>query len=352
MTKSICFFGSYNKTHRTHSLMAGLRAHDLVVEECYDNSRKPMKYLRLFAKHWKLRHAYDYLMVGFPGHGLMLLARLITRKPIIFDPFISLYNTTVEDRGHATKWSLKAWRASLLDTWSMRMADIVLADTQAHVEYYVSTFRVSRKKCIVVPVGANDAFMKAYTKNEPRQSDAPFSVRFYGTFSPLQGVSAIVSAAALLRNESDIVFTLLGHGQTLADAKALHATLQVPNLSFVESRVPIDELVQFIQEADVCLGIFGGTAKTKMVVPHKVYDALALGKVVLTADTPAIRTFFTHKENIVVCKDADPEDIARHIVELRDNAALRAHIAHHARAITEARFVPKQIVTNLIDHIA
>jgi len=37
----------------------------------------------------------------------MILAKLITRKPIIFDAFLSLYDTVVLDRGLAKNTALK-----------------------------------------------------------------------------------------------------------------------------------------------------------------------------------------------------------------------------------------------------
>ena len=144
MKKTICFFGSYNKTHRNNSIINGLRANGHVVIECFDDSKGIQKYKNLYKKHSSLQGKYDFLFIGFPNHGLVILAKLLTRKPIIFDPFISLYNTIVEDRKQSTKYSLSSAKAYILDKLSVYIADLVISDTSSHADYFVRTFKVRR----------------------------------------------------------------------------------------------------------------------------------------------------------------------------------------------------------------
>lgn len=346
-TPRLCFFGTYNKTHRNNSLLKGLRAQGYEVIECYSAAKKPWRYFSLIRQHWQLRHSYDVMIVGFPNHGLMLLARVLTRRPIIFDPFISLFNTIVEDRQQKASSTFKARRAWWIDTLSVRLADWVLFDTAAHAAYFQATYGLGREKCVVVPVGADESQFVPAPAAEGGTKGA-FRVKFYGSYSPLQGVQYIIEAARRLQDQPDIHFELLGHGQTLAEMKALAAEHNLTNLTFIEERISLPELVAFLQTADVCLGIFGGTVKSNMVVPHKVYDALALGKPVITADTPAIAEFFTDREHLMVCRDADGAALADTIVQLRDDAVLRNHIATEGRKLLLAQFTPVQLVRPLV----
>jgi len=84
---------------------------------------------------------------------------------------------------------------------------------------------------------------------------------------------------------------------------------------------------KYIKKADICLGIFGDTQKTQRVIPNKVYEAIAMKKPVITADTPAVRELFTDRKNILFCKTADPEDLAEKILELKNNEDIREKIA-------------------------
>ena len=92
-------------------------------------------------------------------------------------------------------------------------------------------------------------------------------------------------------------------------------------------RVQEKKLPDFIQRSDIQLGIFGNTIKTKMVIPNKVYSAVAMKKPVITADTPAIRELFSNYENCVLCKIANGKDLAKKIEQLYLNPSLRNKIA-------------------------
>ena len=51
-------------------------------------------------------------------------------------------------------------------------------------------------------------------------------------------------------------------------------------------------LAQAINQADICLGIFGNNLKAQLVIPNKIYEAIACGKLVVTANQPAIDEIF------------------------------------------------------------
>jgi len=59
-----------------------------------------------------------------------------------------------------------------------------------------------------------------------------------------------------------------------------------------ENWLDIHELPSRIAKADIVLGIFEVTSKVQRVVPNKVYQALAVGRPVITADTPAFDVRF------------------------------------------------------------
>ena len=81
----------------------------------------------------------------FPSHFLMPLAWRLARKkkiPIIFDAFLSLYDTEVHDRRRISAWNPKAWLLKCMDWLACKLADVILLDTEEHKAYFVRHYHV------------------------------------------------------------------------------------------------------------------------------------------------------------------------------------------------------------------
>jgi glycosyltransferase involved in cell wall biosynthesis len=193
-------------------------------------------------------------------------------------------------------------------------------------------------------VGSDIDFQDLPEKND----GAAFNVFFYGKYTPLQGARYIVKAAKILEKEKNIKFIMIGSGQTYAVDRRLADELGLNNISFFP-RCSFEELVAVMAKADVCLGIFGNTPKTKRVIPNKVYDAAALGKAIISSDTPAIREVFENFKNILLCRLADPSDLADKINDLKGNAVLRNQLAAGAYKIFKDSANLKVIARQLLE---
>src|SRR3990172_8876795 len=150
---------------------------------------------------------YDVLIVGYAGHIDIFLAKILNlfrKKPLIFDAFLSLYDTAVMDRKIVSRNSLKARLLWQVDRWACRGADAGLPDPQGPVEYFVRGFRLPPEKFFAVPVGSS---MK--TQGNPPISQIPlnppllkgeiggFTVLYFGSYIPLHGVDVILKAAKI-----------------------------------------------------------------------------------------------------------------------------------------------------------
>jgi glycosyltransferase involved in cell wall biosynthesis len=168
--------------------------------------------------------------------------------------------------------------------------------------------------------------------DERDNASSRFTVLFFGKYIPLHGLEYIIKAAELLKGEKDIKFEMIGNGQLYDKMVKLSKNLSVKNIEFVEW-VKYDNLASKINKADVVIGIFGGTDKSLRVIPNKVFQAVACGKPVITGDSPAIRELFTDKENILLCKNRDPQSLKNAILKLRDNKDLRNKISNNSYEI-------------------
>jgi len=322
---TVLYFGIYDPEYsRNWVLINGLRQNGVEVIECRDDSPGLKKFLILFLKHWKLRKSYDVMIVGFLGQMIMPFAKIVARKPIIFDAFLSLYDSNVFDRQVIKPKSFKAFYYWFLDWISMRLADIILFDTNQHIEYAMEKFGVRKEKLVRILVGAQD---KIFYPRSIVKSDSNFLVGFYGTYIPLQGVEFIVKAAKEVESYKDIKFMLIGSGQEKQTILKLAQDLKIKNIDFVDF-LSQDRLALEIAKTDVCLGIFGKTEKTQRVIPNKVYQCAAMKKPIITADTPAMRELFDDKD-VMMIRAANPKALADAILILKDNYERREELAEN-----------------------
>lgn len=326
----VLYFGFYDPGYaRNRVLIRGLKINGVEVMECRSGFGGLKKFFDLYKKHKAFKNKYDAMVVGFLGHNLVPLAKMISSGPVIFDSFISLFDSNVFDRKVVRQKSPKAFYYRFLDWFSMKLADLVLFDTQQQIEYASTEFKIKKEKFKRIFVGTDDAvFYPRETRNIDPEGVARRSctVHFHGSFIPLQGVDCIVKAAKLLEKE-DIRFNILGEGQTYAEIRELVTGLELKNLNFIK-RVEYDKLPEYIEKSDICLGIFGETPKAKRVIPNKVFEYAAMKKPIITADTPAIRELF-NEEDMVLIKPI-PENLASAITELKNSPALRKTISENA----------------------
>jgi glycosyltransferase involved in cell wall biosynthesis len=351
----ICYAGTYERDYpRNRVVIAALRAAGARVEEVHapvferqrDKSRPGpfalaavlarlvLAYCRLVPRTaWRLRRC-NALMVGYIGQSDMLVlapvARLL-RRPVIFNPLVTLTDTLVEDRERLAPGSRAARLLAALDRVALRLADLVLTDTEENRAYLLERFGLAPARVVVVPVGADEAL---YYPGAAGCAPGPLDVLFFGKFIPLHGIETIVRAVALLETQGVALrVEFVGTGQTWAQTRALADDLGVRAIDWTDW-LPEPLLADRLRQADVALGIFSGGAKAGRVVPNKVYAALACGVATVTRDSPAARALVRDGESALLVPPDDPAALACALARLTDSA-LRARLAAGGRAAFE-----------------
>jgi glycosyltransferase involved in cell wall biosynthesis len=181
----------------------------------------------------------------------------------------------------------------------------------------------------------------------PWEEGDTFTVHFHGTFIPLQGIKYIIEAADILGDE-DIHFRIIGSGQEFEMIKKLVTEKRLESKIEFTGKVPIEKLPGFMASAQIVLGIFGDTEKTKHVIPNKVYEAMAMGKCIITADTPAIHELDGSTAALFLVPVADSKALANAILTLRRDANKRRELELTSRDIYERELLPQIMVKKLL----
>jgi glycosyltransferase involved in cell wall biosynthesis len=93
--------------------------------------------------------------------------------------------------------------------------------------------------------------------------------------------------------------------------------------------------------------VFGDSDKAGRVVPHKLYESLAMGRPIVTRDGPGIRSLFSEGEVIMV-PPADPVALADAIRALVDDTEHRERVAAAGHFAYQQRFHERRLAELLV----
>jgi len=146
----VCFFGSYEKDsfgipsgNGGELLKKILESQNVEVIECHEKIQNfesfIVTYFKIFFKHRKLK--YDIMMIPWRGILTLPLAKLIHKKPIIYFPAFSIYDTLVNDRKKIKKDSFKAKFVHFVDKIACKWSDMIILESIEEIKYFVEWMR-------------------------------------------------------------------------------------------------------------------------------------------------------------------------------------------------------------------
>jgi glycosyltransferase involved in cell wall biosynthesis len=263
----------------------------------------------------------DALIVGYPGHfDVPAASRAARGRPIVFNPLVSLADTLVSDRARFRPRSPVGRLLELVDRRAFGAADLIVADTDAHAQFFSQLTETPVETCFV---GAEDRLFTAGWK--PRE---PFTVLFVGKLIALQGIDVVLEAARLA---PELSFRVVGSGQL--DALLHERPPNVDHVPWVDYAL----LPRELHRAGCALGIFGTTPKAARVIPNKAFQALACATPLVTADTPAARELLRDEESALLVPPGNPEALAAALRRLAGDASLAERLSRGGHAIYEGR---------------
>jgi glycosyltransferase involved in cell wall biosynthesis len=318
----VLYFGTYERDYpRNAQVISALRGagvavterHVSVWEGRHDNwqagataaARLALAELRLLRRQ---QSEFDAVIVGYPGHLDVGAARRVAGgKPIVFNPLVSLYDTFVGDRGRFSAGSAAGRLLRALDRRALQSVELVVADTKANADFLAELAGVPRARIATCFVGAEE---RVFTPGWSRRES--FRALFVGKLIPLHGLETVLEAAEVA---PEVSFRIVGSGQL--DRLLREPPPNVEHVPWVE----YERLAGELHRAGCALGVFGTSAKAQRVIPNKVFQALACGTPVITADTPAARELLADEESALLVRPGDAQALAAALTRLAEDGA-------------------------------
>lgn len=263
--------------------------------------------------------------------------------PLVLDPLISAYEKEVYER---EKWLPESRKAEQRRRWEENLfatGDVVVADTAEHGGFFHSKLGVASEKLEVLVVGAEEGL---FTPQPLPPLEPPFELLFYGSFLELHGVDVIIEAARKVKHPATR-WVLLGDGDFREKAQTLAA--DCPNVVF-EPWIPYEALPDRIARAHVLLGVFGATVLTGLVIPNKMFQAMAVGRPVITSLAESYKGTLAGSDTIGWVPSGDAAALAKVVTNWLDNPSLLKKRGEKTRELFDTYF-SKQTQRDALENI-
>lgn len=345
----ICYFGIYSRDFsRNKVYMKGLRKLNVDIVECQNNAKGILKYWYLLNKYLNLPKDHDAIIVGYPGHVVVPFAKMISRKPIIADLLGSLYDA--EKHSHYAS-NLHLLKLRFIDWLAVKSADYILLESEEQKKYFEHRFGLS-KKYSVIYTGVDEGVFGSSIEHEPliikKSDNSEFVVLFRGKLTPECGIEYILDAAEMLKAESKIKFKILGRGYLLEKVEKIIKDKGLHNVNLISKYLSDQEMQQEILRSSIYLGQFEDNHRLKRTIPHKAFEAFIAGIPYLSEDAPAIRELVIDGQTGFLVSAANPDLIAKKILELSKNKKLLTQVAENAKKMYQDRLTEVKLADGII----
>jgi putative colanic acid biosynthesis glycosyltransferase WcaI len=239
-----------------------------------------------------------------------------------------------------------------LENLFLRQAWKVSTVTDAFIKHF-QTRGLRREQITFLPNGADTEFLKPMEAS-PELLDR-WGVHgkkvflYVGTHAYYHGLETLIEAAALLRNEPDIVFLLVGDGPERGRLKKISQELGLVNVIFANS--PYEEMDQLYSIA------YGSIATLRNI---EVANGMRLSKIFpsLSCGVPVIYSGFGEAADLIRATQCgmvvDPENpalLAQAVKTLASRPEMRSDLGRSGRTLVEREYSWSAIVQRWLTEI-
>jgi glycosyltransferase involved in cell wall biosynthesis len=265
-----------------------------------------------------LRQRYDVVHVNNPPDFLILAAvvpKLLGAK-VIFDVHDLSSDMFAMRFGRRRGFRLADRLLRILERLTARFADEVVTVHEPYRRELMAR-GVPEEKITVVMNSVDEQLLPAGLGD---QDTDRFRVVYQGTITPPYGVHLLVEAVARIEEDiPEIRLEIYGDGDALPEIHSLVEALALENRVHLSRRfLPHGDVLQRVQSASVGVIPNLPTPLNRFALSTKLFEYVALGIPVVSADLPTIREHFSDAE-VRFFTAGDVDALAAALLEIRSD---------------------------------
>ena len=242
-------------------------------------------------------------------------------------------------------WKLMCW----LERATFRTADVSIATNESYRRIAVERGGMDPRKVHVVRSGPKLDRLKIVPPVHELKRGREYLVGYVGVMGKQEGIDYLLQAASHIvhsMGRRDVHFGLVGGGTSLDEMKQLAKTLDVDDFVTFTGRVPDAEMLAMLNTADVCVNPDVANEMNDKSTMNKIMEYMALAKPIVQFDLTEGR--FSAKQASLYAARNDAVDLARKIVQLLDDPALRQSMGEFGRRRVETELEWRYEVPKLL----
>ena len=238
----------------------------------------------------------------------------------------------------ATKFDKPGVRNALLhrllkfvERRTFALATVSIATNESYKRIAVERGGMDPGRVFVVRSGPNLDKIRPGKPNPALKRGRDHLVGYVGVIGRQEGLDLLVDAAAWIaaQGRDDIHYGIVGGGPELERVKAYAAAKGLADSFTFTGRAPDALLMEMLNTADLCVNPDRVDAMNDLSTMNKIMEYMALGKPIVQFDVKEGRV--SAQEASLYAKPNDPIDLARKMLELIDDPALRRTMGEAGR---------------------
>jgi glycosyltransferase involved in cell wall biosynthesis len=296
---------------------------------------------------------YDFLMVESPplflGYSAMRLSRKLKAK-LIFN-VSDLWPESAEKLGIVTNKYLLGL-AYRLESKCYEKSFLITGQTMGIVEDIKRRF--PHKKVYWLPNGVdvefyNPAKYQGIGFRERNGYDSDDIIFFYGgILGYAQGLSTVIEAASLIKDNERIQIILQGAGPEKENLLQLNKELGLTNITFLPP-VPKEQMPNILKEVDVALVPLRKLELFTGAIPSKIFEALSMEKALLLGVEGEAKLHFIDRGDAGLSfVPENAADLSQKMLELARNSSLIKSKGANGRQYVSEHFNRNKIAADFL----
>ncbi|MHC1729269.1 MAG: glycosyltransferase family 4 protein [Syntrophobacteraceae bacterium] len=170
-----------------------------------------------------------------------------------------------------------------IETFLYRRADHIVSVTRSFKDH-IAARGVAFERISVLTNGADlSQYQPLCRENGVRAElnlEGKFVASYIGTHGMAHGLDTVLKAAGLLRQQSNIVFLLVGGGAERERLLALRDEMRLENVVMLPQQ-PKELMPKILAASDVCMVLLKKRDLFKTVIPSKIFEAMAMERPII-----------------------------------------------------------------------